>query len=125
VYVRVTDTDRSPGNRVLDTIFVDNMYIASSSGAAGRSSQAMAAKSAAAVDALPCWVPEGTEADVAVDGGSSPFDMEVAADPATADGIAQASAPTPDPQVLDDIFAAMKDDDEDGLVYEELLAALL
>jgi hypothetical protein len=27
VYVRVMDTDRSPGNRALDTVFVDHLYI--------------------------------------------------------------------------------------------------
>ena len=46
-------------------------------------------------------------------------------DPAASDGMAQAPAASPDPQVVDDIFAAMEDDDEDGLVDEELLAALV
>ena len=46
VYVRVVDTDRTRGNRALDTIYIDEMYILSNSGAAA-SQQA-----AAAVDQL-------------------------------------------------------------------------
>jgi len=33
IYVRVRDTDRSRGNRALDTIFIDHMYIVGDSGA--------------------------------------------------------------------------------------------
>ena len=29
IYVRVTDTDRSAGNMLLDTIYIDNMYVLS------------------------------------------------------------------------------------------------
>lgn len=33
VYIRVEDTDRTPGNRSLDTVFVDHLYIRAASGA--------------------------------------------------------------------------------------------
>jgi hypothetical protein len=35
VYIRVTDTDRTPGNRTLDTLYIDQMFIRSESSAVG------------------------------------------------------------------------------------------
>ena len=29
VHIRMQDTDRTPGNRILDTVYVDEMYIRS------------------------------------------------------------------------------------------------
>jgi hypothetical protein len=72
-------------------------------------------------------VPEGSEPVVAEGGGSSSLDTGMAVNPQTppTHEIVRASAPTPDLRALDDIFASMDRDDEDGLLDEELLVVLL
>jgi hypothetical protein len=57
---------------------------------------------ASEVDALPSWTPEGTEPGFADAGGSSPFDMGVAADPAVIESLASLLENWPDDMILGD-----------------------